>query len=189
MKRWEASLGALLDFLFGPTITLEEPNPMLNIPQFRSLVIKPALITIGRYSEDAEELLLGTALVESNLSWLAQNRGPALGVFQMEPRTHKDIWRNYLAHRHTLRELVHCLTTMDSLNGTLPFHEELAFNLRYSAALARIHYLRIPEPLPSRLSVWDMASYWKRHYNTELGAGRPEDFVNRYNIYAGRATG
>ena len=46
--------------------------------------------------------------------------------------------------------------------------------------MARIHYLRVPEALPAADDVVGLAAYWKRYYNTELGAGTVEKFVESY---------
>ena len=53
-------------------------------------VIEPVLKTLDLYSEDAVNLVLGTACVESECGrWLHQlGTGPALGIYQMEPDTH-----------------------------------------------------------------------------------------------------
>ena len=73
---------------------------MLDADQFTRLIIRPALKIIGLDFRAAEELLLGTALQESRLTYLHQlGGGPALGLFQMEPGTHDDIWTNYLWNR------------------------------------------------------------------------------------------
>jgi hypothetical protein len=49
-------------------------------------------------------LLLGTALTESgDMHYLHQlGNGPALGVYQMEPTTHEDIYDNYLKYKKEL---------------------------------------------------------------------------------------
>ena len=76
---------------------------MLNIQQFRANIVRPTLEAIGAHSRAAEDLVLGTALQESNLHYLRQlNEGPARGVYQMEPATYDDIWENYLAFRAEL---------------------------------------------------------------------------------------
>lgn len=64
--------------------------------------ISPALQSISSnkfptWSPAAKELLLGTAIVESDLQFRKQHGdGPARGLFQMEPVTHNDIWDNFL---------------------------------------------------------------------------------------------
>jgi transposase InsO family protein len=157
----------------------------IYVEHLRAHVIQPALRTLNLYSQDAQELLLGTAIHESACGkYLHQLGGPALGIFQVEPATHMDIWRNYLRYRHTLATRIDALASkgLRFTDGT-PNDEQLAANLLYSAAIARIVYLRVTEPLPSAQDVDAMARYWKQHYNTPLGAGTPEQFSSSYRKY------
>lgn len=71
----------------------------LNLSQFKSLIVRPALAGARLGGEAAVNLLTGTCLVESGLSWLEQIKGPALGIAQMEPATHDDCWVNYLRYQ------------------------------------------------------------------------------------------
>lgn len=155
---------------------------MFDCKQFRQYVVRPALEDIGLWSQEAEDLLVGTAAVESKLgTYLHQvGGGPAMGVFQMEPATHDDIWNNYLAYKDWKWNL----TKITNSYGA----EDMIYNLRYAAAMARIHYRRVPEPLPNRHTFASKASYivalgayWKEHYNTHLGAGTVEKFVQAYH--------
>ena len=55
------------------------------------------------WSTAAEELVLGTAIVESSLIYISQHgAGPALGLWQVEPATHDDLYANYLSYRQEL---------------------------------------------------------------------------------------
>ncbi len=146
---------------------------MLDPGQFRRLVIRPALRAIGLCSPAAERLLLGTALTESGLRRLHQVDGPALGIFQIEPATHADVWANYLAYRENLASRV------ASLASEQPRLDQLVWNLAYATAIARLIYYRRPEPLPAADDLAGLARYWKAHFNTALGAGSAEDFLTR----------
>lgn len=146
----------------------------LNVYHFRHYVIQPTLNQIGLYSDSAEVLLLGTALTESgDLHYLHQlANGPAKGLYQMEPRTHEDIWNNYLKYKPELRREV--------LSFLAPVPEpvnQLITNLAYATVMCRIHYLRVKEALPVSNDLNGLANYWKKYYNTELGAGQPNTFV------------
>ena len=56
----------------------------LDAKQLRELVIRPALMEIELWSEAAEELVLGTAIVESRLSFIKQlGSGPAFGLWPL----------------------------------------------------------------------------------------------------------
>ena len=150
---------------------------MLDVKQFREVVIRPALKLIKLWSPEAEELLLGTALQESRLTYLKQlGSGPAVGVFQMEPNTHNDIWKNYLSYKPDLAKLVSNLAHRVTA-------QSLATDLLYAAAMTRIHYLRIPARLPAE-GDWDgQACYWKKYYNTYLGAGTEDEYLDVLESY------
>lgn len=66
-------------------------------------LIQRATISLGLWSQAAEDLLLGTAIQESGLVHVRQVGGPALGYWQMEPATHDDIWASFVQHRPELR--------------------------------------------------------------------------------------
>ncbi len=142
----------------------------------RELVVRPALKKIGLWSEAAENLLLGTAAQESQMGrYLRQIQGPALGIYQCEPATHQDIWDNYLIYKGPLLGAVTKLIVLH-----MPRTEQLAWNLMYATAIARVHYLRIKEPLPAADDVVSLGCYWKNHYNTHLGKGTVEEYVKSY---------
>lgn len=147
--------------------------------QFRMEVIRPALVSINKWSRAAEDLLMGTAAVESKLgTYLVQlSNGPAKGVFQMEPATHDDIWDNFLSFRP---ELVQDILSSLGLVWR-PGASRMVWDLRYAAIMARMHYLRVPEKLPS--SVRGQAEYWKKYYNTALGDGQPSHYVAAWATY------
>lgn len=143
--------------------------------QFRALV-EETLKEIGLYSKDAVNLLLGTAAQESRFGHfiVQMGGGPALGVFQMEPNTFRDIENNYLAYRDNLRSKI------EGACGDIK-PEALVYNLKLAICFARIHYLRVPKPLPG--SIYGMAEYWKEFYNTRLGKGTEEEFITNYNNF------
>lgn len=144
---------------------------MLNVGQFKNLVVAPtlSLLPIGGL-KTAVNLVTGTALVESRLTYLRQvPNGPALGVFQMEFATYTDIWKNFLAYRKPLAEVVKGLRV-----AGLTESENLIMNLAYAAAMCRVHYLRSSDPMPDADDALGMAKLWKKHYNTIHGAGKVE---------------
>ncbi len=148
--------------------------------QFRVEVVRPVLVHLGRHSAAAENLLVGTALHESGgLRWLRQlGGGPAFGLYQIEPSTHDDIWRNYLRFRPRLNDRVARLAANEP---TRP--EQLITNLAYATAIARVHYLRVPASLPDADDLGGLARYWKRHFNTPKGAGTTAAFIDTYRHF------
>ena len=122
-------------------------------------------------SEAAENLVLGTAIQESNLTHLIQlGGGPALGLYQMEPATHDDL-KKYITRKG-----------VQGWVQKLPA-EAMIGDLDYATAMCRIHYWRRPEPLPGATDALGMSLYWKRFYNTEAGAGVPEGFERLYRAH------
>lgn len=154
---------------------------MFDPDQFCQYVIEPALKEIGLYSKGAEQLLLGTCCAESKLgTYLHQVRGPALGVFQMEPNTHADIWENYLRYRPDLKETIRELVplAMWDTEEDRVHHETLIYDLKYAAVMARLKYRRSPKAIPP-VDDWNgFASIWKSVYNSQLGAGTHFHFMN-----------
>lgn len=147
----------------------------MNQDQLRKCIIVPALEAIDAYSEEAVELLMGTAAQESALGYFVkQITGPALGIFQMEPATHDDIWNNYLKYKPDLAAKVR-------ENSVFQQAQELAWNYKYAAMMARIHYLRCPGKLPNEVPL--MARYYKEHYNTPLGKATESEFIDNYVKY------
>ncbi len=141
--------------------------------------IRPALQHIELWSVDAETLVLGTALVESDLKSLYQlGGGPGLGLFSIEPATHKDVWKNWLAHRPSIMEQVSQLTA-----GQPNPNEQLVSNPLYAAAICRIIYRRDSRPLPAADDFQAQACYWKSVYNTVRGKGKVEDYLVRARVF------
>lgn len=131
---------------------------------------------------------MGTIAQESHLgTYLKQlGTGPALGICQMEPATHRDIWNNYLKYNSSLSALMWTLALdngMFTSNGSHPHETQLIGNLYYSIAMCRIHYLRIKAPLPKAGDVAGYAAYWKKYYNTPLGKGTEAEFIANYQKY------
>lgn len=154
---------------------------MIDADQLRTHIIKPVLQHLGMYSLAAENLVLGTWAVESELgTYLRQiGGGPAMGAGQMEPVTHADIWRNWLAHQpetaEKLRQLVPPLYWTG--DDDVPVDADALIDLRYSCAMTRIHYRRARPPLPAALDWPALEAYHKKYYNTPLGKTRPGEFI------------
>ena len=153
---------------------------MIDVYQFRKYLLEPVLDQMELHSDAAVELLLGTAIQESNLTFLRQlGDGPALGVFQMEPATHDDIWENYLLHRPELAARVARTTRYPGIGMAA----DMVGNFWYATAMARIHYLRVPKALPEPGDVEGMAHYWKDYYNTLLGAGTVDEYIENWETH------
>ena len=165
---------------------MSDTDPEPSLPEravaFRTDVIRPVLSTLSELSgrelggDAAEELLLFTALHESGgLKWRRQlSGGPALGLYQMEPATHDDIWMHFLSSREELDSAMRDMFTPadGQIDSSL-----LELDDGYATAMARLHYFRGRQALPAAGDLGAQAAYWKRHYNTVLGAGTVAAFI------------
>lgn len=151
---------------------------MIPLIQIRDLVVIPALTTIGHAEPAAIRLVIGTGLIESQYSYIAQVGGPALGPWQMEPETCNDAWINYLPYQSALRaSITHLMATYQDKV------DQLAWNWQYAAAMCRIKYLRSPLPLPAAADVIGLAGIYKTVYNSALGAADPHKFIELATQY------
>lgn len=161
----------------------------MNPEQLRELVRETLeyLHPVIPYSKQAEDLLLMTIAHESlNGEYIRQDNGPALGICQMEPATHDDIWENFLSYKEDITER---LIIIQSSTSFFPSAKELVWNLKYAIAMCRVHYYRVPEALPSAKGEVEnlilLSKYAKKYYNTELGKATTEKYYRDYKCYYG----
>lgn len=132
------------------------------------------------YSEDVVELLMMTAAQESLLGkYIEQIKGPALGIFQMEPATLRDMHDNYLRYKPYLTILVE-----HHMAKGVSWEDQMKGNLPLQIIMARLFYLRVREALPDGMSKHAMAKYYKKYFNTVLGKATTEEAIRRYEKYA-----
>jgi len=137
------------------------------VAQFRAFIVRPTLAYLDLSGTAAENLLVGTALYESGLEAIDQwtgpgdaTLGPAYGVYQIEVPTHVDVWTNFLAFRADLKARI------GSLLAAWPDRNvQLATNLAYATAIARVIYYRARDPLPDAADIDALGRYYKDHYN------------------------
>lgn len=171
-------MGSLVN-LFGskeqPLIVKSEMA--MDADSFRTDIIRPALKVTSLWSHSAENLVLGTFLVESGLRVVKQyGDGPGLGHGQMEPATYFDNVKYLDLRKRDLREQILSACYLQ----TFPEPSALMWNMRLAVLMARIHYYRRPEPLPDANDVMGMAQFWKSFYNTKLGKGEVQDYIKAW---------
>ncbi len=150
---------------------------MLDISQFRQYVIVPSLSLLQLYSKDAEELLVFTCATESDGGTLLhQINGPAVGIYQCEPNTHNDLWRNFIIHRNDFITQL----AMNFAIPSIPDANKLVTDLMYATAICRLHYYRVKERLPSADDVDAMWTYYKKYYNTPKGKATKDRAIKAY---------
>ena len=153
---------------------------MFDCSQFRSLIIEPVLSKMQVYSKDAEEILVFTCAAESlGGHYLAQVKGPAVGIYQMEPATYTDIWINFIRNRNQMSTLL----AMHFQCTRIPDVERMIWDLHFATIMARIHYLRVAEKIPVAGNLDAMWDYYKKYYNTSAGKANKEHSIKKYQEF------
>ena len=144
------------------------------------------------YAQRVAQLLLMTAAHESDgfrarrqYGFSNESHRGAFSLFQMEVDSIRRSLDD-LANKPTLRQSVEMwLIVSDDI--AIPAGiggDELDYVLgriqrpegdRWAMVLARLHYLRVPAPVPS--SAREMAEYAKRYWNTAAGKATPLDYA------------
>ena len=148
----------------------------------------------ARYANSIAALLAGTAATESEFQYRRQHGfdyeqgGGAWGLWQTEWAAVSDSIK-YLKSRPALFERARMWVY---LRGTVDLAElidapvdRVLRVLRHNDALAclfaRLHYLRFSAAIPD--TVEGQATYWKKYYNTHLGAGTPQKYIAKFHHY------
>ncbi len=159
---------------------------MIDKKQMRG-IINDVLQKLGsKYADPkALDLVYNTGLVESKYVYLKQIKGPAVGFMQIEPFTAVDTCINYLQFRESLMKKVAEVCYLDWKYFIDPTEEDwryiLSTNIAAMVIFCRLHYRRVPKPLPRTLE--EQAIYWKSYYNTAKGKGTPEHFAEIVSKY------
>ena len=144
----------------------------MHSQQLYDYIIKPTHEYMGgNYeSKNANFLSLCTAAIESKCGYyIKQVGGPALGIWQMEPATYRDIWYNCDAlGTNEFGKLMISMSNRD--DGIDKRMMSLVSNPMYACAMARLKYAMDPKPLPDYNNIRQVYDYYKRIYNTPLGA-------------------
>ncbi|WP_308368196.1 MULTISPECIES: hypothetical protein [unclassified Microbulbifer] len=134
------------------------------LDELRLMVIRPTLKHLRAWSAGMENLLLGTAARESQLGFhLKQGRRHGLGIYQIQPHTHRHIWDHYLIDHPALASKVRGLASQrDFLHHP---HSELATNLRYATAIAWLIYHSAGVDDVEENDVTAMARLWHQYFH------------------------
>ncbi len=144
----------------------------MQAQQLHDYIIKPTLEYMGgNYdSKNARYLLLCTAAIESKCGhYIKQINGPALGIWQMEPATYEDIIDNCDAIDESNIKFYNKISSLWGFSNYGVVHA-LVSHPMYACAMARLKYSMDSEPLPDYNDFKAVYEYYKRIYNTPLGA-------------------
>lgn len=144
----------------------------------RESIVRPAMQHLGINDPVLEDLLVGTAAVESASGrYNKQIGGVALGMFQVEKETFYD-----------LRDRGLLLPLLNELD--VPYRVFKGDHF-YTAGVALSYYVwkaeryELPEHNYQTQEeymeyLYELAGYWKVHYNSYLGKGSKTGFVSAY---------
>lgn len=164
---------------------------MIKPTELRDHVIQPTLSRMAYYykgisSPAAVNLLIGTAVHEStigNETYLRQRGdGPAKGIYQIERATEQSIFNDHLKFAGGDRQNMVQELAIHRANGVAGGSTlDLCGNLPYQTAIARLIYWYREFTWPSDpTDVEALGMIWKRCYNTHLGKGTVEQFVEHF---------
>lgn len=143
-------------------------------------IIRPTLTYLGLGGRAAEQLVLGTGIQESGLAARRQSGGgPALGLFQMEPATFLDVSHRGLNWRSPIQDKVERLLLPWETFGA----EALALNDYFACAFCRFKYFLAVAALPTADDLAGLAAYYKRVYNTPLGAATEAQYLMNWQHF------
>lgn len=145
---------------------------ILTLADIKRNVIAPIVLDLELTGDEFArvQLMAGIGNVETGYHTRYQVDGPALGFWQVEPRTHDDLWQNWLCARPALAEVTR--SYLPTQFDDRPSADALAISDRYAACIATLVFYRSPIPLPPRGNARAQCAAWKAGYNTAAGAGR-----------------
>ena len=147
---------------------------------------------LDMYSEWSFNLMMGTFATESCMGKYVRQIGfkydtdtGAFGVGQMEIKTHRDHYQNYLDYRQELKAKIESLYIEDpNLMSNDEIKGNLMFNLPYAIAMTRIHYWRQSFKIPKMSDdIGQLAKIYKQYYNTSSGQASEQKFIDDYLKY------
>lgn len=154
----------------------------MELKQIHLFIVKPILKYLDMDGATAQRLLLGTIAHESGgkhidqrLSSSDTTLGPAFGLFQIEKGTHRSLYVDYLKYHPRTR------VRLDVLEAGWPSPLiQLATNLGYATAVARLLYYRVPTKLPEPNDIEGLWEYYKQYWNTYKGKAKKDDWLRAY---------
>lgn len=148
--------------------------------ELRHYVVRPTLKHLAMWSQTAENLLLGTAARESGLGFhLKIANHQALGIYQISPRMHRNIWDHYLGTQPELSSSVRGLASQREFLSHP--HHELATNLAYATAIAWLIYHRTGTAIEkiNEEDTMALGKLWQKHFHSR-NPGTVQSFSDSY---------
>ena len=141
----------------------------MNKKQIKGLVIDVLKEIPRGYSEKAVTAIMMIIAHESKGGhYIEQVSGPALGITQIEPTTHDDIWLNGDS-----------ISANASIMGITQNVNRLKYDLRYAIFMTRQRLFMDSNPLPS--DPIELSVYLKSFWNSESGSANEMSYYNDFN--------
>jgi len=149
---------------------------MFDITQFREDILTPVLGALQFREPELKELLVFTCAVESEGgTYVKQIKGPALGIFQLEPNTFTDLWHNYILRKPDIVNLLSLNLGVHKIPDPIEIVTDLKLAVAFCALLYKYRKAQIKSTNPNDL--WDV---YKSLYNTVKGAATKDKAIAAY---------
>ncbi len=131
-------------------------------------IVRPTLLAIDLYSQEAEHLVLATAMMERSLK---TNKVDDTGIFSICQSMHNDLWTNFLDYKSGIVRQLCNVTNLDLRKITLNERFKLVRdNDYYATAICRLIYFRVPKSIPLMSDKEALAMYWLTYFHSDKDA-------------------
>lgn len=139
----------------------------INEPLAKQMIKK--IVSCLGGGNNAEKLILETAKVETGLGTLKdRTRLAGMGLTQFDNKPFYDIKNRSKRFKNKIKNEL-------GIDISMVHWEHLRYNPFLSFLFTRLFYLTIREKIPNTLK--ERAKYWKKYYNTYLGKGTIEHYI------------
>lgn len=130
-----------------------------------------------------KKLLVETMAYESERgTFIKQKGGPALGVYQIEPSTHRYVVKDWLERKGEDREILKKALKRWTLKGVKNSYN-ITKNIHYQTLVAFLVYYHRVGGFPALTTLKDRATLYKKHYNTYKGKGTVRGYIEKAHEY------
>lgn len=158
----------------------------LNLKDYKNLVIS-VLDDLDLKTDAFVNLILGTTATESEFGkyrrqiGFEHKSGGGYGINQIELATYYYLMRNFLKNKPELKNKI-----MHWYDSNMTDENNLILNDSYNIAICRLKYYSCEHlfDMPKDANnIEELAKIWKKYYNTIIGKGTIEGFIDAYNKY------
>ncbi len=131
-------------------------------------------IGLGKYGT-AKQMIIETAIAETGLGQIEDKTvGAGMGITQFDDKPFQDIRDRSIKLRDKILKELH-------IDISLVEWDDLRYNQFLALLFTRLLYWLKGDPIPQTIE--ERAAYWKLHYNTKLGKGTVEHYLEMNRNY------